>query len=102
MTTDAILARLEDEKTKALNRALDHIMARDFRPMPPLVEYAPKLNAANQHLHICACGDYYVCTREADKCPVIDPWTCAACAFEQQDQFTTELEQAHANHRKGQ
>lgn len=87
------IARFQDEQETALNRALDMIMACGrVHQNPPLVEYAPKLTATNHHLHICGCGDFYVCSQEPDKCPVIEPWTCLACELDQQDQHLNALE----------
>lgn len=91
---DALLAhiRREFKQVEHLNRALNAIR-------PQLTDYAPPLKIG-QHLHICACGDYYVCSREADKCPVIEPFTCVGCAMEQQGQHLDAMEVADADHRE--
>lgn len=47
----------------------------------------------HQHMHVCDCGDFYVCSQPMDKCPVPDPWICLACDIEAQDQWMDEHEQ---------
>jgi len=89
------MASLHEERLKAFNEALDKIYAA---ARPRLTDFAPPLKPT-QHLHVCACGDYYVCSREQDKCEVIEPFTCVGCAMEQQEQHLNDMERANANHR---
>lgn len=48
----------------------------------------PSLNAPHKHAHVCACGDYYVCSRR-DGCPSV--WTCPSCEQEQLDQYVSQM-----------
>jgi hypothetical protein len=45
-----------------------------------------------KHMHICACGSYLMCSREADRCAIVDPWTCESCGLDQQDAAMSEQE----------
>lgn len=48
----------------------------------------PPVVASRQHMHSCACGDYYVCSRR-DGCD--STWTCPACEQQQLDEHVEAL-----------
>lgn len=42
------------------------------------------------HRHVCACGDYFVCSQEPDKCTVRQ-FECPRCVDAQLDAWMAEL-----------
>jgi len=38
-----------------------------------------------RHQHVCGCGDFLMCSQDADKCPRF--FQCPRCEMEQRDEF---------------
>lgn len=47
-----------------------------------------------RHRHLCACGDYFLCSQAPDKCP--KDWTCPACEQQQRDEYFQQVAELRA------